>query len=227
MSKLLKVRMRRYGLPMAALAAFSIANPAHAENDIGWKAGDVVVKLGAAGVVFSSSGDVDVAGMPVPGGDVKVSNDITASTDISYFFTSNISGAVNFGLPPKATVDGKGSLAAAGELGRVRYGIGAATLRYHLNSQGTVSPFIGAGVGRLFSFGEDDGSVIDLQVDSSWGPVIQGGVDVHLTRQFGLYANVSYSPIKTDATGIIFGMPATADVTLDPTIIQGGVSYRF
>lgn len=227
MSRLLNNRFRLRALPLAALAGIAVANPAHAASDTGWQAGDVVVKAGPAGVLFSSSGKVEVAGMPVAGGDVKVSNDATASADISYFFTPAISAAINFGLPPKATVDGKGALAPAGELGRVRYGIGAATVRYHFNSQGAVSPFIGGGVGRLFSFSEDDGSVTDLNVDSSWGPVVQGGVDVHLTRQVGLYASVSYSPIDTDATGNIFGMPATADVTLDPTIVQGGVSYRF
>ncbi len=227
MSKLLEIRLRRGMLPWALIGGLALAGPAHAETDKGWKAGDVVIKLGAAGILFNSSADIEIAGNPVPGGNVKVSNDVTPSGEISYFFSPAISAAVNFGIPPKATVDGKGALAAAGELGRVRYGLGAVTLRYHLNDQGTVSPFIGGGVGRLFSFSEDDGSVLDLEVDSAWGPVIQGGVDVHLTPKFGLYANVSYSPIETDATGIVFGAPATADVKLNPTIVQGGVSYRF
>jgi outer membrane protein len=227
MSKLHKFGSQLSCAPLILASAFGLAAPAHAENDNGWKAGDVVIKLGAAGVLFNSSAKVEIAGTPVPGGDVKVSNDVTAAGEISYFFTPAISAAVNFGIPPKASVAGKGTLAAAGELGHVRYGLGAATVRYHFNDQGTVSPFIGGGVGRLFSFSESDGSVLDLKVDNAWGPVIQGGVDIHLNRQFGLYANVSYSPIDTNASGIIFGMPATADVKLDPTVVQGGVSYRF
>lgn len=225
MSGLLKTRSRL--LPLALVAGIAISAPAYAQSEKGWQAGDVVVRVGAAGVLFNSSADLELAGNPVPGGNVKVSNDVTPSGEISYFFTSAISGTVNFGIPPKARVDGKGTLTPAGELGQVRYGLGAATLRYHLNDQGSVSPFIGGGVGRLFSFSEDDGSVQNLEVDSAWGPVIQGGVDVHLSRKFGLYASVSYSPIKTDATGVIFGAPATADVKLNPTVVQGGVSYRF
>lgn len=66
-----------------------------------------------------------------------------------------------------------------------------------------------------------------LNADSAWAPVFQGGADFHLNRHVSLYANASYVPAKTDARGVMQGLPMTARVTLNPTVVQAGLSYRF
>lgn len=218
---------------LSAIAAGCVAlwalssTPAHAGEDLAARAGDIVVKVGAAGVLFDGSAKVKFAGNTVPGGSVSLTDDVTASAEIEYYATNALSLALNFGLPPKTRIDATGTLAPLGEAGRVRYGLGTATVRYHLNASGSVSPFVGAGVGHLFVFNTRDGSVSGLDADDAWAPVVQGGVDLRLSRNIGLYANVSYAPVKTDARGTVMGMPMTARVTLDPTVVQGGLSYRF
>jgi len=210
----------------AASAGMVLSQPAIANESGGWQAGDVVVRAGPAGVVFNSSAKVKVAGNTVPGGNAKLSNNVTASADVAWFVTDAVSVGANFGLPPKTKVTGAGTLAPLGTGGRIRYGIGALTARYHL-PVGGVTPWVGAGVGHLFIFGTKDGSISDIKADDAWAPVIQGGLDAHLGEHVGLYASVSYAPLKTDASGVVMGAPMTARVTLDPTIIQGGLFYRF
>ncbi|MCI1272669.1 MAG: outer membrane beta-barrel protein [Sphingobium sp.] len=203
------------------------AAPAYAEDSIGWHKGDIVIRAGGAGVFFNSSAEVKVAGNVVPGGSVSLSNNATASGELEYFVTSNISLAANFGIPPETRITGAGTLAPLGVAGRVRYGFGDLVARYHVGAAGRFSPFAGLGVGRIFVFSTRDGSVSGLSADSAWAPVVQGGADFHLNRQISLYANVSYVPVKTDARGLMQGLPMTARVTLNPTVVQAGLSYRF
>ncbi len=211
----------------AFTAAAALASPAFAAEGNGWQAGDVVVRAGPTAILFNSSTKVNVAGNPFPGGNAKLSNNVTASAAVDYFVTRNISVSVNGGIPAKAKVTGAGTLAPLGTGGHVRYGIGALTARYHLNAAGSVSPYVGVGAGHLFVFSTRDGSISQLKADDAWAPVIQSGIDAHLNERVGLYANVSYAPLKTDASGVVMGAPMAARVTLDPTIVQGGLFYRF
>ncbi|HZU62581.1 MAG TPA: OmpW family outer membrane protein [Novosphingobium sp.] len=210
-----------------ALAALLLPLPALAADDSGWHRGDFNLRLGAAGVMFGESGRVSVAGSPVAGSNITLTDNTTLAGEIEYFPTAHLSVAVNFGIPPQTTVGGAGTLAPLGQLGKVSYGIGAAMLRYHLFAHSRISPFAGVGVGHFFPTATHDGAVTGLRVGTATNVALQGGLDVHVNRHLGVYADVSYAPLKTTATGFILGFPALADVTLNPTIVQGGIAYRF
>jgi len=210
---------------LLAAGTLGLAQTAAAEES-GWKAGDVVIRAGSAGILPTGGGDVALAGTTVPGGSVDLSNTWTASADVEYFLSPAISLSFNAGIPGKTTVTGTGTLAGVGTAGKIKFGIAAATARYHLDL-GRVSPFVGAGVGHFFVFGETDGAVTGLKVNEAWAPVIQGGLDVHLTNQVGLYTHVSYAPVDTSARGSALGAPLTATIKLNPTIVQRGLFYRF
>lgn len=219
--------LRSVKLMIPIAAALLASAPACADNAVGWHKGDIVIKAGGAGVFFNSSAEVKVAGNVVPGGSVSLSDNATVSGEVEYFVTPDISLAANFGVPPETRISGTGTLAPLGVAGRVRYGFGDVVARYHVGAAGRFSPFAGLGVGRIFVFSTKDGSVSGLSADSAWAPVFQGGADFHLNRQISLYANVSYVPVKTDARGVMQGLPMTALVTLNPTVVQAGLSYRF
>ncbi len=211
----------------AIACTLSMASPARAGEALGWQAGEVVLKLGSGAVLFNSSARIKVAGNEVPGGNARLSDGVTATGELEYFPTRNVSIAAIFGIPLNSTGRGAGSLTSLGELGRVKYGIGGLVARYHVNASGRFSPFIGAGISRFLSFSTRDGAVSDLEIDSAWGTAVQAGADFHISRRLGLYLNASYVPVKTDARGLVGGAPATARVTANPAAIQGGVSYRF
>jgi outer membrane protein len=220
-------RRRELRICLAAAVALCLASPARAKEPVGWQAGEVVLKLGSGAILFNSSARIKVAGNDVPGGNAKLSDGVTATGELEYFPTRNLSVAAIFGIPLNSTGRGAGTLSSLGELGRVKYGIGGLVARYHVNASRRFSPFAAVGIGRFLSFSTQDGAVSGLKIDSAWGPVLQGGADYHFNRRFGLYFNASYVPLKTDARGTVGGPPATARVTANPVAIQGGVSYRF
>ena len=226
----MRILLGKLALTIATVGfgAFGLAaSPASAADDLGWQAGDFVVKAGAARLMFDSSAKVAIAGTTVPGGSLTVDDSTAASLEGEYFISRSISAALNLGIPVRTRVMGAGSLAPAGEAGGVKYGIGAAVVRYHFNASGAFSPYLSAGVGHLFIFDNTDGAVANFHVDDAWAPVIQGGADLHVSKHIGVFANASYAPLKTNGGGSFMGAPTSARVTLNPTVIQGGLFYKF
>jgi len=226
MYELLEQAPRRSAWAAVALCSILAASPAAAAEGEGWQAGDFNAKLSAVGFLFDSEAAIDLAGAPFDGAGAKVEDGISAATEFEYFLTSELSVAVNFGLPLETDINGTGLLAGL-VAGQVDYGIGATTLRYHVDTGSAFVPYVGAGLGRLFIFDESDGAVAGLEVEGAWAPVVQGGASVFLGEHLGLYANVSYAPLDTEASGLVMGLPAEVEMTLDPTVVQGGLFYRF
>ena len=86
---------------------------------------------------------------------------------------------------------------------------------------------MGTGIARFIVFSSSDGAVTSLRIDSAWGPVFNAGADYRLSEHVGLYANATFVPLKTNARGIVNGLPVTAHAKADPTTFQFGISYRF
>ena len=211
----------------AAMALIACAVPAQAEEVQGWRKGDVVVTAGVAAILFDSSAEIALGGTRVEGGNIKLSNNTLLSGTVEWFATRNFSVALVAGVPPTTRVTGTGTLAPSGELGRVKYGLASLVARYHLNAAGRVSPYLGAGVCRFIVFSTRDGSVTGLKADNAWAPVVQGGIDYHLTRHIGLFVNATYIPVKTHARGLSRGLAMTGNAVLKSAILKGGLSYRF
>lgn len=208
------------------LATLSLTSVAHAQA-APLKAGDLTVRLGAAGVLFNSGADFKLAGAPLPGANLKVSDNVTAAAEIDYAVHPNLSLSLTLGFPPRTRATGTGILAPVGRLGEIRYGPAAALMKYHVSGLGAVQPWIGAGATRMTIFSNTDGAVQNLKVDGHWGTVVQAGSDVMLTPHWGVYASATRMFLKTNGRGQFAGAPVTARVDLDPTILQGGLSYRF
>lgn len=203
------------------------ASPALADESLGWRKGDVVLRAAATGILFDSSSIVKLGGNVVPGGSVKLSNGVTMTGELEYFPVRSLSVTAVVGIPLETTGTGTGTLAPLGRAGSIKYGIGGLLARYHINASGRFSPFVSFGVSRLLVFSEKDGSVTDLQVDGAWGPSFQGGADFHVSRNVGIYVNASFIPMKTNARGMRGALPVDARATVNPTTIKAGLSYRF
>ncbi|HWE46960.1 MAG TPA: hypothetical protein VG407_13120, partial [Caulobacteraceae bacterium] len=96
-------------------------------------AGTLALKVGGAGILFNSSGKLKLGGAPLPGADLKLSDNATAIVEGEYYFSRNISASLTVGVPPTLTATGKGSLAPLGKLGSVEYGPGAVLAKYHFD----------------------------------------------------------------------------------------------
>ncbi|HEY4030727.1 MAG TPA: OmpW family outer membrane protein [Caulobacteraceae bacterium] len=189
--------------------------------------GTVAVSVGGAAVMFSSNGKFTLAGHPLPGADLKLSDTGTATFEAQYFLRHDLSLALSVGIPPTITANGKGTLAPLGRLGNVQFGPGAGYLNYHFGGLGRIQPFVGVGVTRMLIFHESDGAITRLNVHPSWGAAFRAGADYMVTPHWGVYGNVSRLMLRSHGAGVFEGLPVTAKVALDPTIVHAGVTYRF
>ncbi|TNE41425.1 MAG: OmpW family protein [Sphingomonadales bacterium] len=209
-----------------AMVVSAMASPALAE-DYRPKAGDISVRTGPVGILFDSSAKFKVLGTDLPGANLHASDGLTLSFEAEVYVVPEVSLTLTLGIPPTTDVDGRGILDPVGKLGSVRYGLGGVLAKYHLNQSSPFQPFVGAGVAHFVSFKEKDAAVSNLNVDGSWGPMVQGGAEYMLDSHIGIYASISYAWMKTDGSGVYGGAPLTADVTLNPTAVQGGMLFRF
>lgn len=203
------------------------------------------VRLGLLAAFPDTSASFTLGGAPFVGGDATSNDNYTLGFDVGYFFTPNIAISLAAGIPPTLKLYGAGTiepaLAAAGldnYLGSVLWGPAMLTGHYHFTNFGPFQPYIGAGVAYAIIFKNNDNTLVDLDVKNNFGFVLQGGFDYMLTRNWGLFLDVKYVWLETDATANVItspasiaaglaGLPVTAHVKLDPWVVFTGITYRF
>lgn len=184
------------------------------------------VKLGVTGLFLSEKADISVMGAPLPGANVKVKPQYTATIEAGYNITPNWAVSLTTGLPPLAKVDGKGVVAPYGRLSNVRYGPMALTAHYHFDF-GAFRPYIGAGPAFLLVVKNYDRFLTGFEMRNSVGFAAQVGADYMITERFGVFIDAKKAYLRTTAVGAMGAAPVKAKVTLDPLILTTGVVARF
>lgn len=200
-------------LATAAIIASSIPAMA-ADTSNNFKAGDIVVRARALGVMPDESSSMNIADT------VKLSNSYVPEFDASYFFTPNIAAELIAAVTPHS-VSTKGGVDA----GNVWLLPPTLTLQYHFTQFNDVKPYIGAGVNYTHFFAANPGALTDAKYDDSFGGALQAGADFPLGGNW--YANVDVKKVYINTTAKFSGSTVRADVDIDPWIIGAGVGYRF
>jgi outer membrane protein len=222
-----KTHKRLFAFACGLALAFG-AVAAHAqEQDYQAHPGTIAISVDGAGVFFNSSAKFTLAGQPVPGASMTMSNAATATFEAEYYVRRDLSVSLNLGIPVTTTGTGTGTLGPVGKLGSVEFGPGATYVNYHVGGLGRLQPFVGVGVTRMLIFADHDAAITRLNVHPAWGTAVRGGVTYMLTPRWGVNANVSHLFLSTHAGGEFNGLQVGAKATLDPTIIHGGVTMRF
>jgi outer membrane protein len=228
-------RPLRPGIIACGLAVALVAGAARAQTtqtpdpdqDIRPHAGMWQAKIGGAGILFNSGGKINLAGQPLPGAGLKLSDNATLIVEGELYLRRDVSLSVTVGLPPTLTATGTGTLAPLGKLGSIQYGPGAALVKYHFVNFGRLQPYIGGGATRMLIFKETDGAITHLNVHPAWGGAVQGGADYMVSPHWGLFASVSHLFLRTHGEGQFSGLPVKAEIALDPNVIIGGVTFRY
>lgn len=106
------------------------------------------------------------------------------------------------------------------------------TLQYHFAPDAMIDPYIGAGavytiIGNMNDTEEDDLSVDEIE-SGKVGYLINAGLSVELTEQFGLILDAKYVPSGGNARATLNDAAGTqADIKFSPIIVSLGFSYRF
>jgi outer membrane protein len=189
------------------------------------------VRGGPTVATFDASARVSVAGAPVPGGSASLKNNTGLAVEGGWFVRPDWALSLTVGAPPKAKINGDGSLSAAGLLGTARYGPSALGLTYYAPTAGAFRPYLGAGASYTLVFHVRGSAISDLKVKDGFGPYIQAGGEYRVSEHVAMFADIKKIWVSVDATGFTdtpFGpLPAKAKVALDPIIASTGLSFHF
>ncbi|TQU14928.1 OmpW/AlkL family protein, partial [Xanthomonas perforans] len=172
------MRMRST-LLFAALAASCVSLPALAQSK-----GDWTVAVGAHQVAPKSDNGSLVGGTL----DVDVGKDIKPTFTAEYFVADNLGIEVLAALPFEHDI----AIGGLGRVGSTKHLPPVISLQYHFNAQGTLSPFVGAGINYTRFFDTDTRGALagsKLELDDSWGLALHAGVDYKLSDRGALRVN--------------------------------------
>ena len=198
-------------LSSLAVALSLAAAPAMAQSK-----GDWTISAGVHQVAPKSDNGTLAGGL-----EVDVDSDIKPTITGEDFIADNLGIEVLAALPFKHDINING----LGRVGSTKHLPPVVTLQYHFNSQGKVSPFVGAGVNYTTFFSEETTGALagaDLKLEDSWGLAAHAGVDFKVAENGSLRVDVRWididSKVKLDGEKI-------GTVNIDPLVY--GVAYVF
>ncbi|WP_404980920.1 MULTISPECIES: OmpW/AlkL family protein [Caballeronia] len=205
---------------LACAALF--AGTAHADNGLssvdttgGIHAGDVLVRLRAISIQpqVSAGGALGSLG-------VDVNNAIVPELDFTYMIRDDIGVELILGTSRHQVTSNIGGLGGVGVLPPTLL------LQYHFNHQGRVRPYVGAGLNYTY-FYNDKLKAGDTPVSikrSSFGPALQAGVDVQVTKALFVNADLKKIWMRTSASA---GGADLGSLKIDPWVLGLGVGMKF
>lgn len=209
----------------ASAADVQNAQPVVQEAQSPWQ-----IRVRALGVVPRDKGRVH----HVPGSEMDFSSTVVPELDITYYFTNNIAAELILGTT-YSSIDGRGSLAGIGKIGKTFILPPTLTLQYHFTDFGAFKPYVGAGVNYTIFYnqdgnGADRGSgrrITGLDIDNTWGGALQVGFDYMLDQHWGFNFDVKKLYLRPDFSAKLNGDKISGKADLDPWLIGAGVTYRF
>jgi len=168
--------------------------------------------------------NIDSADKDSTGLGLSLSRKTIPEFDITYFFTPHLATELILTVPQRHKVYSRGT-----QIGSVKHLPPTLTLQYHFNPEGTVRPYIGAGVNYTMFSGERFEPGVEAVLGpsikkNSFGMAAQIGVDLMLNKQWSI--NLDLKKLQMDTEIRSFGANA-GKFKVDPVLVGLGVGYRF
>jgi outer membrane protein len=181
------------------------------------------IRARALGVVTRDSGKVD----GIAGSGLSSSDSVTPELDFSYYFTDNIAAELILGTT-SSRIDGKGSIAGLGNIGKTWILPPTLTLQYHFTDFGAFKPYVGAGINYTVFYNQSArGAATDLDIKNTFGAALQVGFDYMIDQHWGFNFDVKKLYLRPDFEATVGGARVKGSTKLDPWLIGTGVTYRF
>ncbi|MGF6969302.1 outer membrane protein [Paraburkholderia sp. WC7.3g] len=181
----------------------------------GIHAGDVLVRLRAISIEpeVHTSGTLSSLG-------VGVNNALVPELDLTYMIRDAIGIELILGTSRHHVTSD------LGDLGGVNVLPPTLLLQYHFNHAGMIRPYVGAGVNYTYFYNDGlSAGPAGIQVSrSSFGPAVQAGVDVQITKTVFLNADIKKIWMHTDAS---VGDSSLGRLDIDPLVLGIGVGMKF
>jgi outer membrane protein len=196
---------------LGAAAVLAYAVPASAA------AGDIIVRVRAIDAIPNEKGISGVA-------DLTIDNAITPEVDFTYMATNNIGFELIAGTTRHTVGTGAANLAHASLLPPTL------TAQYHLNPEGKIRPYVGAGINYTIFYNEKltdvgktalDSTNIDLHDNFGWA--LQAGTDIDLNSKIFLNLDIKYIGLSTN---VYLDGAKLGKVDVNPIIVGVGLGFK-
>ena len=166
----------------------------------------------------------------------------TLGYELGYHLTPDFSLSFFSGVPPIAHVKATGIavfpnvagvdhfLVGSDLLGSMRWGPGFLAVNYHFNQFGAIQPYVGAGAAYILHTSHiSDGLLRNFYVDQDWCLALKAGVDVMLTPNWGMFAQVVKLFYEPDAGGFLLNtnIPIRVHAVTDPWFPMAGITFKY
>ncbi|WP_038054414.1 OmpW family protein [Thioalkalivibrio sp. ALJ1] len=154
---------------------------------------------------------------------VDVGSSTRPTGTVTYMMTDNLGLELLVGIPFKHDI----ALDGLGNVGYTRHLPPTLSLQYHFNTGTAYRPYLGAGVNYTHFFDETTrGALSDhkLRLDDSWGVALQAGIDLAVTDNWFVNAEVRWIDIESTAR---LNGERIGTVEIDPWTFGMNVGYRF
>ena len=208
---------------IAAIAAAAAAAAA--------KQGDVLIRLRAITVQPNEKVGPVLPTFPTSTGSITAA--YAPEIDFTYMLTDHL-GVELIAATTKHSVDGGGTLAPVGRLASTWVLPPTLTLQYHFVPDGTVHPYVGAGVNWTLFYNEKastqlNAAIGNTQVDlsNSWGFALQAGIDFDISERMFINVDAKYIDMGTNARLNTGGAINTLRAEINPFVLGVGIGMRF
>ncbi|RDK02348.1 OmpW/AlkL family protein [Paraburkholderia lacunae] len=214
----LRKTIRAAAVASSLLCAGALAQEAHAAGDDqlnGIHAGDVLVRLRAISIMPNVETNQSLSAL-----NVGVNNAIVPELDLTYMIRDYLGVELILGTSRHQLTS------SLGKLGGVNVLPPTLLLQYHFNHAGRIRPYVGAGINYTYFYNNGlnaGGQPISI-TNHSFGPALQAGVDVQVTRSLFVNADIKKIWMHTDAS---LGAQPLGRLSIDPVVVGLGVGMRF
>ncbi|CAB3748157.1 Outer membrane protein W [Paraburkholderia humisilvae] len=205
---------------MLASALALATNPARAADttshvESGIHAGDVLVRLRGISILPQVGTSSTLSAL-----NVGVNNAIVPELDFTYMIRDNIGVELILATSRHQVTSNLGALGGVSVLPPTLL------LQYHFNHQGKIRPYVGAGINYTYFYndGLQAGGQSIAVSRGSFGPALQAGVDVQVTKTLFVNADIKKIWMRTDAT---LGGAPLGTLRIDPLVVGVGVGMKF
>jgi outer membrane protein len=216
----------RYLAPALLLGGLAAAAPALAVEQGDWLVRGRLIHVAPN----DSSGEVST----LSGSGVAVGASSTFELDFTYMLNPNL-GLELILATTKHDLKGRGTIAGLGKIGESGVLPPTLTLQYHFAPRAAVRPYAGVGMNYTLFYSDKSsaslnaalGGPTSVDLSNSWGPALQAGLDVDLTKDWFLNVDAKYVWIDTKATLATGGTTRTVNVDINPWVFGVGIGRRF
>jgi len=163
-------------------------------------------------------------GDDIPGADVDISTTFVPELDFTYFFTKNIAAELILATT-KHDVEVGNNLGTT-DLGHAWLLPPTLNLQYHFYF-GDFKPYLGAGINYTIFYGIDEGDVVDMDYENTFGFSFQVGVDYNLNDKWFLNLDVKQLLISTDVEVNTGAGILPVEVDINPLVVGLGIGRKF